>query len=122
MSSRNHHDSGERAWTSMIMINLFENDKNVTIEVTGHGDDTDQSCARVSTFCDCIQLFYSKIIDKAIKEYGYTCIKINKVKMYKKGLSNTFYNTLSYLIKLEQLYRKSIKIVLKGESKNGKNN
>lgn len=33
----------------MIMINLFETGKNVTIEVTGHGDDSDQSCARVST-------------------------------------------------------------------------
>lgn len=105
----------------MIIITLSETEKQIEIEVTGHGNDDDQSCARVSTVCDCIQLFYSKIIDKAIKEYGYTLIKINKVKMHEKGLSTVFYNTLSYFIKLQQLYRNSIKIKTKGESKNGKN-
>lgn len=46
----------------MIIINLSETRKNVTIEVSGHGDDSDQSCARVSTVLDIITLFFSKLV------------------------------------------------------------
>ena len=33
----------------MIIINLSETTDTLQIEVLGHGDDKDQSCARVST-------------------------------------------------------------------------
>lgn len=107
----------------MIMINLFENDKNVTIEVTGHGDDTDQSCARVSTVCDCIQLFFSTLLNSCKKEYGYTNIVVDKRKLHEKFLTGTLLQVLGYFLELEKLYPKSIKIKTnKGGNENGKNN
>ena len=108
----------------MIMINLSENDKNVTIEVTGHGDDRDQSCARVTTVLDCIQLFFSKLIATCEKHYGYTLIVIDKIKLHEKFLTSNLVQILGYLVELEELYSQSIKVNTnqKGENENGKNN
>lgn len=92
----------------MIMINVFENDKNITIEVTGHGDDSDQSCARVSTVLDCIYLVFKYELEKYKKKSGYTILVASKRKMYKKGI--LFLSYLNYLHTLEELYPKSIKI------------
>ena len=106
----------------MIIVNLSETEKFINIEVSGHGDDTDQSCARVSTVCDCIQLFFSKMFDNYVKEHGYTYLCMNKVKLREKGLEPQLFKILVYFIELEKLYPKSIKIKTKGESTNGKNN
>nr|DAK37585.1 MAG TPA: hypothetical protein [Caudoviricetes sp.] len=94
----------------MIMINLSETRKNVTIEVTGHGDDSDQSCARVSTVLDIIQLFFSKLVSDYKKEYGYTLIVIDKRRTAKQFLFSNLVSVLGYFIELEKLYPKSIKI------------
>lgn len=107
----------------MIMINLSENDKNVTIEVTGHGDDTDQSCARVSTVLDCIQLFFTKILISSKKEYGHTIIVIDKIKLHEKFLTSGLLRIIGYFLDLEKLYPKSIKLNTEKEVEtNGKNN
>lgn len=108
----------------MIIINLYETEKYINIEVSGHGDDTDQSCARVSTVCDCIQLFFSKMLSNCAKEYGYTYLCIDKVKLRKKGLEHSLFSILVYFSELEKLYSKSIKFIdrVKGENENDKNN
>lgn len=105
----------------MIIINLSETRKNVTIEVSGHGDDSDQSCARVSTVLDIITLFFSKLVSEHKKEYGYTLIVIDKRRTAKQFLFSNLVSVLGYFLELEKLYPKSIKIKTKGESKNGKN-
>lgn len=94
----------------MIMINLSETRKNVTIEVTGHGDDTDQSCSRVSTVLDVIALFFSKLVSEHKKEYGYTLIVIDKRRTAKQFLFSNLVEILGYFIELEKLYPNSIKI------------
>ncbi len=101
----------------MIMINLSETRKNVTIEVTGHGDDTDQSCARVSTVLDIIKLFFSKLVSDYKKEYGYTLIVIDKRRTAKQFLFSNLLEVLGYFIELEKLYPKSIKINTRKEVK-----
>ena len=101
----------------MIMINLSETRKNVTIEVTGHGDDTDQSCARVSTVLDCIHLFFSKLVSEHKKEYGYTLIVLDKKRMAKQFLFSNLTSILGYFLELEKLYPNSIKINTRKEVK-----
>ena len=101
----------------MIMINLSETSKNVTIEVTGHGDDSDQSCARVSTVLDCIQLFFSKMISDHKKEYGYTLIVIDKKRLDEQFLTGKLLTIFGYFIELEKLYPNSIKINTEKEVK-----
>ena len=101
----------------MIMINLSETRKNVTIEVTGHGDDTDQSCARVSTVLDIIKLFFSKLVSDYKKEYGYTLIVIDKRRTAKNFLFSNLLEVLGYFIELEKLYPNSIKINTEKEVK-----
>lgn len=101
----------------MIMINLSETPKSVTIEVTGHGDDSDQSCARVSTVLDCIQLFFSKMISDHKKEYGYTLIVIDKRKLNEKFLTSGLLLIIGYFLDLEKLHPKSIKTNLGKEEK-----
>lgn len=104
----------------MIIINLSETSDILQIEVTGHGDDTDQSCARVSTVCDCIQLFMKSNIDEHIKKDGYTLLKVFK----KRTTIQTLKAILSYIVTLEQLYKNSIKVINKEKEveTNGKNN
>ena len=99
----------------MIMINLSETGKSVTIEVTGHGDDTDQSCSRVSTVLDCIQLFFSKMISDY--KNGYTLIVIDKRKLNEKFLTSGLLLIIGYFLDLEKLYPKSIKTNLGKEEK-----
>ncbi len=101
----------------MIMINLSETPKSVTIEVTGHGDDSDQSCARVSTVLDCIQLFFSKLVSDHKKDYGYTLIVIDKTRLAKQFLRSNLLSILGYFIELEKLYPNSIKINTEKEVK-----
>lgn len=101
----------------MIMINLSETRNNVTIEVTGHGDDTDQSCARVSTVLDCIHLFFSKLVSEHKKEYGYTLIVLDKKRMAKQFLFSNLTSILGYFLELEKLYPNSIKINTRKEVK-----
>ncbi len=97
----------------MIMINLSETANIVTIEVTGHGDDSDQSCARVSTVLDCMHLFFKASFKKYKKSNGYTFIQISET------VQNHFelLSALQYLATLEKLYKKSIKIVKENEVK-----
>lgn len=97
----------------MIMINLSETANNVTIEVTGHGDDSDQSCARVSTVLDCMYLFFKASLKKYKKSNGYTFIQISKTAQNQIE----FLSVLQYLATLENLYKKSIKIVKENEVK-----
>ena len=97
----------------MIMINLSETRKNVTIEVTGHGDDSDQSCARVSTVLDCMYLFFKASLKKYKKSNGYTFIQISKTTQNQIELLSV----LQYLATFENLYKKSIKIVKENEVK-----
>ena len=105
----------------MIIINLSETPDTLKIEVTGHGNDTDQSCARISTVCDCIFLGFKDQIDKYKKYTGYTLLIANKKKLGRKGVLLVRY--LEYLATLKELYPNSIKIVDKiGESENGKDN
>lgn len=105
----------------MIIINLSETPDTLKIEVTGHGDDTDQSCARISTVCDCIFLGFKDQIDKYKKHNGYTLLIANKKKLGRKGVLLVRY--LEYLATLKELYPNSIKIIDKtGESDNGKDN
>jgi orf13 protein len=101
----------------MIMINFSETRKNVTIEVTGHGDDTDQSCARVSTVLDIIQLFFSKLVSDYKKEYGYTLIVIDKQRVAKQFLFSNLLAVLGYFLELKKLYPNSIKINTEKEVK-----
>lgn len=97
----------------MIMINLSETTKSVTIEVTGHGDDSDQSCARVSTVLDCMYLFFKASLKKYKKSNGYTFIQIYKTAKNQFELLSV----LQYLATLETLYKKSIKIIKENEVK-----
>lgn len=97
----------------MIMINLSETPKSVTIEVTGHGDDSDQSCARVSTVLDCMYLFFKVNLKKYKKSNGYTFIQISKTAQNQIELLSV----VQYLAILETLYKKSIKIVNENEVK-----
>lgn len=97
----------------MIMINLSENHKHVNIEVSGHGDDTDQSCARVSTVLDCMYLFFKANLKKYKKSNGYTFIQVSKTVQNQIELVSV----LQYLATLETLYKKSIKIVKENEVK-----
>lgn len=97
----------------MIMINLSETSKSVTIEVTGHGDDSDQSCARVSTVLDCMYLFFKASLRKYKKSNGYTFIQISKTVQNQIELLSV----LQYLTTLETLYKKSIKIIKENEVK-----
>lgn len=97
----------------MIMINLSETSKFVTIEVTGHGDDSDQSCARVSTVLDCMHLFFKANLKKYKKSNGYTFIQVSKTVQNQIE----FVSVLQYLATLETLYKKSIKIIKENEVK-----
>lgn len=97
----------------MIMINLSETSKSITIEVTGHGDDTDQSCARVSTVLDCIYLFFKASLKNYKKSNGYTFIQVSKTLQNQIELVSV----LQYLATLETLYKKSIKIFKENEVK-----
>lgn len=101
----------------MIMINLSETIKSVTIKVTGHGDDSDQSCARVSTVLDVIALFFSKLVSEHKKEYGYTLIVIDKRQTAKQFLFSNLVSVLRYFLELEKLYPNSIKINTEKEVK-----
>lgn len=101
----------------MIMINLSETSKYVTIKVTGHGDDSDQSCARVSTVLDVIALFFSKLVSEHKKEYGYTLIVIDKRRTAKQFLFSNLVSVLGYFLELEKLYPNSIKINTEKEVK-----
>ena len=102
----------------MIIINLSETTDTLQIEVLGHGDDKDQSCARVSTVCDCIYLGF-KDLEKYKKHNGYTLLIADKKKLGRKGTLLVRY--LEYLADLKELYSNSIKIIdkTKGESKDG---
>ncbi len=103
----------------MIIINLSETTDTLEIEVTGHGEDTDQSCARVSTVCDCIYLFLKSNIDDYEKKNGYTLLRVFKKRTTVQALKAM----LMYIVTLEQLYKNSIKVINKKEVKeNGKNN
>lgn len=104
----------------MIIINLSETTDTLQIEVMGHGDDTDQSCARVSTVCDCIYLFLKSNIDYYVKKDGYTLLRIFK----KRTTAQTLKAILSYIVTLEQLYKNSIKVINKEKEveTNGKDN
>lgn len=93
----------------MIIINLSETTDTLQIEVTGHGDDKDQSCARVSTVCDCINLFLKSNIDDYVKKDGYTMLRIFK----KRTTVQTLKAVLTYIVALEQLYKNSIKVINK---------
>ena len=101
----------------MIMINLSETSKSVTIKVTGDGDDSDQSCARVSTVLDVIALFFSKLVSEHKKEYGYTLIVIDKRRTAKQFLFSNLVSVLGYFLELEKLYPNSIKINTEKEVK-----
>lgn len=104
----------------MIIINLSETSDILQIEVTGHGDDTDQSCARVSTVCDCIALFMKSNIDEHIKKDGYTLLRVFKKRTTLQSLEAV----LNYIADLAELYKNSIKIINKEKevNENGKNN
>lgn len=104
----------------MIIINLSETTETLQIEVTGHGDDTDQSCARVSTVCDCIYLFLKSNIADYVKKDGYTLLRVFK----KRTTIQTLKAMLSYIVTLEELYKNSIKVINKEKEveTNGKDN
>ena len=106
----------------MIIINLSETPDTLHIEVMGHGDDTDQSCARVSTVCDCIYLNFKDQLDKYKKHNGYTLLIANKKKLGRKDI--LLLRFLEYLEALKELYPNSIKIenTTNKEKTNGKNN
>lgn len=106
----------------MIIINLSETTDTLQVEVTGHGDDTDQSCARVSTVCDCIFLGFKEQLEKYEKHNGYTLLIANKKKLGRKAVLLLRY--LEYLEVLKELYPNSIKIenTTNKEKTNGKNN
>lgn len=106
----------------MIIINLSETPDTLNIEVMGHGDDKDQSCARVSTVCDCIFLGFKEQLEKYEKHNGYTLLIANKKKLGRKAVLLLRY--LEYLEVLKELYPNSIKIenTTNKEKTNGKNN
>lgn len=106
----------------MIIINLSETPDTLNIEAMGHGDDTDQSCARVSTVCDCIYLTFKDQLEKYKKHNGYTLLIANKKKLGRKDI--LLLRFLEYLKTLKELYPKSIKIenTTNKEKTNGKNN
>lgn len=106
----------------MIIINLSETTDTLQVEVMGHGDDTDQSCARVSTVCDCIFLGFKEQLEKYEKHNGYTLLIANKKKLGRKAVLLLRY--LEYLEALKELYPNSIKIenTINKEKTNGKNN
>lgn len=92
----------------MIIINLSETVDTLQIEVLGHGNDSDQSCARVSTVCDCIYLGFKDQLEKYKKHNGYTLLIADKKKLGRKGILLLRY--LEYIEGLKELYPKSIKI------------
>ena len=92
----------------MIIINLSETVDTLQIEVLGHGNDSDQSCARVSTVCDCIYLGFKDQLEKYKKHNGYTLLIADKKKLGRKGILLLRY--LEYIEALKELYPKSIKI------------
>lgn len=106
----------------MIIINLSETTDTLQVEVMGHGDDKDQSCARVSTVCDCIFLGFKEQLEKYEKHNGYTLLIANKKKLGRKAVLLLRY--LEYLEVLKELYPNSIKIesTTNKEKTNGKNN
>lgn len=106
----------------MIIINLSETSDTLQVEVMGHGDDKDQSCARVSTVCDCIFLGFKEQLEKYEKHNGYTLLIANKKKLGRKAVLLLRY--LEYLEALKELYPNSIKIenTTNKEKTNGKNN
>ena len=106
----------------MIIINLSETTDTLQVEVMGHGDDTDQSCARVSTVCDCIYLMFKDQLEKYKKHNGYTLLIANKKKLGRKAI--LLLRFLEYLEVLKELYPNSIKIenTTNKEKTNGKNN
>ena len=106
----------------MIIIKLSESTDTLQIEVLGHGDDKDQSCARVSTVCDCIYLTIKDQLEKYKKHNGYTLLMVDKKKLGRKGILLIRY--LEYLTDLKELYPNSIKIINKTKEKkeDGKNN
>lgn len=106
----------------MIIINLSETSDTLQVEVMGHGDDKDQSCARVSTVCDCIFLGFKEQLEKYEKHNGYTLLIANKKKLGRKAVLLLRY--LEYLEVLKELYPNSIKIenTTNKEKTNGKNN
>lgn len=99
----------------MIIINLSESDELLQIEVLGHGDDKDQSCARVSTVCDCIYLGFKDQLEKYKKHNGYTLLIADKKKLGRKGILLLRY--LEYIKALKELYPNSIKIIDKTKEK-----
>lgn len=99
----------------MIIINLSETPDTLQIEVLGHGDDKDQSCARVSTVCDCIYLGFKDQLEKYKKHNGYTLLIADKKKLGRKGVLLVRY--LEYLADLKELYPNSIKIIDKTKEK-----
>lgn len=99
----------------MIIINLSESEDTLQIEVLGHGDDSDQSCARVSTVCDCIYLGFKDQLEKYKKHNGYTLLIVDKKKLGRKGTLLVRY--LEYLANLKELYPNSIKIIDKIKEK-----
>lgn len=99
----------------MIIINLSETTDTLQIEVLGHGDDKDQSCARVSTVCDCIYLGFKDQLEKCKKHNGYTLLIADKKKLGRKGVLLVRY--LEYLADLKELYPNSIKIIDKTKEK-----
>lgn len=105
----------------MIIINLSETPDTLQIEVLGHGDDKDQSCARVSTVCDCIYLVFKDQLGKYKKHNGYTLLIADKKKLGRKGILLLLLRYLEYIEALKELYPNSIKIIdkTKGESKDG---
>lgn len=106
----------------MIIINLSETTDTLQVEVMGHGDDKDQSCARVSTVCDCIFLGFKEQLEKYEKHNGYTLLIANKKKLGRKEVLLLRY--LEYLEVLKELYPNSIKTenTTNKEKTNGKNN
>lgn len=99
----------------MIIINLSETTDTLQIEVLGHGDDKDQSCARVSTVCDCIYLGFKDQLEKYKKHNGYTLLIADKKKLGRKGILLLRY--LEYIEALKELYPNSIKIENKTKEK-----
>lgn len=103
-----------------MIINLTETTDTLQVEVNGHGDLTDQSCARVSTVCDCIYLGFTEQLDKYEKRNGYTLLIANKRKLGYKGILLLRY--FNYFETLKELYPESIKIEkIKRRIKNDKN-
>lgn len=99
----------------MIIINLSETEDTLQIEVLGHGSDSDQSCARISTVCDCIYLDFKDQLEKYKKYNGYTLLIADKKKLGRKGVLLVRY--IEYLADLKELYPNSIKIINKIKEK-----